>query len=458
MNDDDVHDVIIHYDGMNQEKPPRYSTMTKSPVFPILLVNFIGILGISVVIPILIFIVTDFGGNGFVYGLLGATYPFFQFIGAPILGRLSDRIGRKRVLIVSQAGTFLSWSLFLTAFFLPITELWNQNTVVTGSYSMTLPLLVIFVARMFDGFTGGNISVANAYMSDISTDADRSENFGKMGASSSMGFVIGPAFAGILAGTILGEILPVIIASLISLVAIFIIVYRLKESNPCIVDTSLLTIKGFRQFFQAGHKPCYTEGKVTMETESNDGWKSVIQIKGIPTLYVIYFMTFLAFSLFYAGWPVYVSSQLGWSTIQLGAFLAYFSLVMVLVQGPGLKKLSPKIPGRQLVLWGSCLLSLGFALLTTGYELMLYVAATIMALGNGIMWPSFMAALSKAGTSDAQGSIQGYGSSMGSIASILGLVLGGFLVQGLGLWVFLIAAILFLIIAIFTSQVKEVSS
>lgn len=429
--------------------------MVKSNIFPILLVNFIGILGISVVIPILIFIVTDFGGNGFIYGLLGATYPFFQFIGAPILGRLSDNIGRKKVLVISQAGTFFSWALFLIAFFLPVSTLWKQDSSITGSYLMTLPLLMIFVARMLDGFTGGNISVANAYMSDVSTDEDRSENFGKMGASSSLGFVLGPALAGILASTIMGEMLPIMIASFISLVAIFIIIFRLKESNPCVVDTNKITFKGFRQFFQVSHKPCYTEGKDTMEEESNDGWRSVLKIDGVATLYTIYFLTFLAFSLFYAGWPVYVSQHLDWTSIELGIFLAYFSLVMVFVQGPGLKLLSKKISSRQMILGGSILLSIGFAMLITNSEIMLFAAATVMAIGNGIMWPSFMAVLSKTGNSDNQGTIQGYGSSMGSVASILGLVCGGLLVQVFGNLVFLMAATLFLVIAVFCFSVDR---
>lgn len=420
----------------------------KSKVFPILLVNFIGILGFSLVIPILIFIVTDFGGNGFIYGILGATYPFFQFIGAPILGKLSDRIGRKKVLIISQTGTFLSWTIFLIAFFLPTNELWKQDSAITGSYLMTLPLVVIFVARMLDGFTGGNISVANAYMSDVSTDEDRSENFGKMGASTSMGFVVGPALAGLLASTILGEVLPIIIASFISLIAIFIINLKLKESNPCVVDTADISFKGFKQFFQVEHKPCYTEGKLTMEDESNSGLRSVFKIRGIPYLYAIYFLTFLGFSLFYSGWPVYVSRELGWTSVELGIFLAYFSLIMAIVQDPVLKKLSKKISSQNLVFVGSLLLGLGFLMLIIDNNIILYLAVTVMAFGNGVMWPSFMAILSKTGTSDTQGTIQGYGSSMGSIASIIGLILGGILIQEIGVSIFISGAILFLLIMI----------
>ncbi|MEL7162154.1 MAG: MFS transporter, partial [Bacteroidota bacterium] len=93
----------------------------KSPsLFPVLLVNFIGMLGYSLIIPILVFLVQKFGGNAFVYGILGATYPAFQLFGAPLLGRWSDRIGRRKVLLVSQIGTFVAWCLFIISLLLPV--------------------------------------------------------------------------------------------------------------------------------------------------------------------------------------------------------------------------------------------------------------------------------------------------------------------------------------------------
>jgi len=420
----------------------------KSNIFPILLVNFIGILGYSVVIPILIFIVTDFGGNGFIYGILGATYPFFQFIGAPILGKMSDRIGRKKVLIISQLGTFLAWCLFLVAFILPETKLWAQDSEITGSYLMTLPLIFIFIARAFDGFTGGNISVANAYMSDISTDENRSRNFGKMGSSTSLGFVVGPAFAGVLASTAMGEILPLLIAAAISLIAIFVINYRLKESNPCVVDTGGISFKNFRRFFQVELKDCYTEGEETVKEESSEGWKSVLKIKGIPLLFTVYFLNFMAFSLFYAGLPIYVSTILGWSSADLGLLLAYFSLIMVVVQGPVLSWLTTKTSSFNLVILGAAFLGIGFVLMFKQDPIILYIAATFMAFGNGIMWASFLSILSSSGTPARQGAIQGYGSSVGSIASMIGLVTGGILFESIANSVFLIGSGLFAVIVI----------
>ncbi len=416
-------------------------------IFPILLVNFIGVLGYSIVIPILIFIVADMGGNGFIYGILGAMYPFFQFIGAPILGSLSDRIGRKKVLVISQAGTFVAWMLFLLAFALPKTELWSQNTELTGSYIMTLPLIIIFVARIFDGFTGGNISVANAYLSDISTDEDRNKNFGKMGASTSLGFVLGPAVAGLLASTALGELVPLGLAALISLIAIFVISTKLRESNPCVVDTGGLNTRSFRRFFQVEHRDCYQEGDIEANPPKK-GWGRVLKEPGIPLLYAVYFLTFLAFSLFYAGLPIYASTLLEWTAIDLGIFLAYSSLIMILVQGPLLSRLSDKISNQSLILVGSLLLSLSFFLLSMDSLIILYIANTLLSIGNGLMWPSFLSLLARTGNPQIQGAIQGYGNSMGSMASMFGLVLGGLLFETMETTVFAIGSGIFLVITL----------
>ena len=170
----------------------------RTPLFPLLLVNFIGTLGFSIVLPFLVFLVMKFGGNAVVYSLLAATYPAFQLIGAPILGRWSDIYGRKKVLLLSNAGTAIGWILFLVALVVPFEETFSINLISFGTIVVVVPLLFIFLARAIDGITGGNISVANAYLSDISSDENRSKNFGKMAISSNLGFILGPALAGIL--------------------------------------------------------------------------------------------------------------------------------------------------------------------------------------------------------------------------------------------------------------------
>ena len=131
-------------------------------LFPILLINFIGTLGFSIVLPFLVFLVTDFGGNAIVYGMLAATYPALQLIGAPILGRWSDIHGRKKILLLSHGGTLAGWVIFLIALILPIQNLFSINSTIIGMITITLPVVVLFFARAVDGLTGGNVSVADA--------------------------------------------------------------------------------------------------------------------------------------------------------------------------------------------------------------------------------------------------------------------------------------------------------
>ncbi|HEX5979243.1 MAG TPA: MFS transporter, partial [Nitrososphaeraceae archaeon] len=207
----------------NPVKPPS--------LFPILLVNFVGTLGFSIVLPFLVFLVMKFGGDAIVYGLLAATYPAFQLIGSPILGRWSDTFGRKKVLLLSNVGTSVGWILFLFALFLPAEKTFSINIAFIGTFVVIVPLFILFLARAIDGITGGNISVANAYLSDLSSDENRSKNFGKMAISSNLGFILGPALAGILGGTIYGSILPVLAALILSLVTIIVIGFLLRESK-----------------------------------------------------------------------------------------------------------------------------------------------------------------------------------------------------------------------------------
>ena len=115
-------------------------------------------------LPFLVYLVTRWGGNGFVYGLVGATYSVFQLVGAPILGRWSDRWGRRKILLLSQLGTLVSWAIFVVAFCLPERPLFVVDSSLVGRFSLTLPIVVMFVARACDGLTGGNVSVANAYL------------------------------------------------------------------------------------------------------------------------------------------------------------------------------------------------------------------------------------------------------------------------------------------------------
>ena len=352
--------------------------------------NFVGTLGFSIVVPFLVFLVTKWGGNALVYGLMGATYSAFQLVGAPILGRWSDRFGRRRILLLSQLGTLVSWLVFLFAFFVPVRIITDVDSTWLGQFAVTLPLILLFIARAADGITGGNVSVANAYLADITDEQDRSKNFGRMALSGNLGFVLGPALAGLLGATIYGEILPVVAALLISILATLIIVFGLKEYDPCVLSRAPEP-RSLRKVFGQEHRECFkisTPEKVTFAT--------VLEIAGVARLLAIYFLVMLGFSFFYIGFPIHAVSELQWSIADTGAFFAYLSLVMVAVQGPILARASKILSDAILAITGALILTMGFIGLYWDYMPAIYVAATLIALGNGLMWPSIMATLSRA--------------------------------------------------------------
>jgi DHA1 family tetracycline resistance protein-like MFS transporter len=410
------------------------STTKQIPLYPLLLINFIGTLGFSIVLPFLVFLVIDFGGNAIVYGILAAVYPAFQLVGAPILGRWSDIYGRKKVLLVSQGGTLIGWIFFLFAIFLPIENLFSIDSPLFGAIVITIPLIVLFFARAIDGITGGNVSVANAYLADISTDVNRSKNFGKMAVSSNLGFIVGPAIAGILGSTMYKEVLPVLAALVLSLLTLFVIGFTLKESKPA----ALIQVpdKGnIGKVFAQECKECYT-----IVNPKIIKFKDVFNLKYISFLLFLYFFIFLGFNIYYTSFPIHAVGSLHWSITQMGVFYAILSGIMVLIQGPVLRKALQKFSEEKLVIIGSVILGTNFILFVSNETFLIYVAAILFAVGNGLMWPSFLSILSKRAGYVYQGAVQGVASSFGSLASIIGLIIGGVLYNLIGGFTFLISA------------------
>jgi MFS family permease len=407
------------------------------PLYPLLLSNFIGTLGYSIVLPFLVFLVIDSGGNAIIYGILAAMYPAFQLVGAPILGRWSDIYGRKKVLLISHGGTVIGWIFFLFALFLPVENLIRISSLFIGTFVISLPLVVLFLARSIDGITGGNISVANAYLADISSDENRSKNFGKMAISSNLGFIVGPALAGVLGATIYQEILPVLAALVLSLITLIVIGFALKESKPqsMVITKQIPENKSISKVFAQECKECYQA-----PNPKKLRLKDVFKLKNIPFLIALYFFIFLGFNIFYTSFPIHAVDGLKWSVLELGVFYAVLSGIMVLVQGPVLRKALKKFSEEKLVIIGSIILGANFILIVSNNEIFIYGAAVLFAVGNGLMWPSFLSILSKTAGNAYQGFIQGIASSFGSLASIVGLIIGGLLYSLIGGFTFLISA------------------
>jgi MFS family permease len=406
----------------------------KISLFPLFLINFIGSLGFSIVLPFLVFLVIHLGGNAVAYGILNATYPAFQLIGAPMLGRASDIYGRKKILLLSNGGTLAGWTIFFAALFLPVNSLLIINFTTIGTFAVTLPLIALFIARAVDGITGGNVSVADAYVADVSSDENRSKNFGKMAISSNLGFIAGPALAGILGATAYGAVLPVLAALILSLITLVVIIFTLKETR-CSTLRELPEKNHIGKVFSFESKECYkTSNPMRLK------FLDVFKLRDISFLVVLYFLIFLGFNIFYTSFPIHAVNGLGWTIAQMGIFYAVLSGIMALVQGPILRKALKKFSEAQLVIIGNVILGTNFILLVSSNTILIYSAAVLFAVGNGLMWPSVMSILSSRAGTVYQGTVQGVANSFGSLASIIGLIMGGLFYNMFGATTFIISA------------------
>lgn len=424
-------------DSTDRNRDSFYPQTKKDiPLLPLLAVNFIGTLGFSIVLPFLVFLVDRLGGNAFVYGLASAMYPIFQFIGAPILGRWSDVYGRKKVLLLCQIGTVVSWVVFLGALFLPVVTLFKVDSKILGAFVFTVPLAMLFFARALDGLTGGDISVANAYLADITPEMDRNRNFGKMAISSNLGFIVGPLLAGILSMTEYGDIAPVFGAIIISLAGALLIILYLPESKECYLtepEEAENTGK-IRKIFGYEIKECKNIGEI----EKPD-FKEALKLSNIPYMLGLYFLIDLGYNVFYTAFPLHAVASLNWSIAEMGVYFTALSGLIIIVQGTLLPKVSKKYSDATLIIFGSLMLGTNFLLMIPGNLLLLCLATGFFALGDGLMWPSFLSLLSKVAGTKYQGTVQGLGSSFSGLASITGLILGGLLYELLAGKAFLLA-------------------
>jgi MFS family permease len=172
----------------------------------------------------------------------------------------------------------------------------------------------------------------------------------------------------------------------------------------------------------------------------------ILKLKHIIYLLTIYFLVFLGFNFFYIAFPVHAVTVLKWTLSDIGIFFAYVGLMMVLVQGPVLKRVSQKYSDALLAILGSFILAISFLFFTSNVLWMLYVGGGLLSLGNGLMWSSVLSILSKAFDEKYQGTIQRFAGSAGSLASIIGLIVGGIIYQQIGGEIFILSAIIIFIV------------
>jgi len=305
-------------------------------LFPIMLLSFVNTIGFSLLIPVMPFVVEKYGLGATTYGLLISTYSLFQFLAAPALGKLSNIYGRKKLLIISQAGTLLSWFIFASAYFI------NPNVKVIG---ISLSIFIILLSRVTDGITGGNISVANAYVSDITEPHEKTKAFGLIGATFGLGFMFGPVLGSFSSTSNIGYLGTVILAILISTVAL-ILLFKLK-------DTAILETKDNFSLF----KTIYSRLNV---------FKNFFKYKKEPLVFNLLSSKFFfaaAFTAYTSIISLYLKNFQQLDPKQIGIVFTIIGSFLIINQGFLTPKISQKIGSVSSIILGQILLIIGFLML-----------------------------------------------------------------------------------------------
>ncbi|MGE5464926.1 MAG: MFS transporter [Syntrophothermus sp.] len=359
-------------------------------LFSIILVVFIDLLGFSLILPLLPYYAETFKANSFVTGLLVASYAAAQLIGAPILGRLSDRFGRRPILLVSILGTFLGFLMLGFA----------------GSLAM------LFAARVLDGFTGGNLSIAQAYITDVTEAKERSKGLGMIGAAFGLGFIIGPVTGGFLSQW--GYAVPAFVAAALSFINLILVYAWLPESLTQAKRASM-----------AEKRPAVTLAALL----------EAMKRPFTGSLLITRFFFGLAFAIFQTIFSLYTLKKFNLNARDTGFILTYVGVLSVIVQGFLIGRITKKYREDIVIVSMVALMAIslaGWALAPTVIGLLIILTPT--AISGGILNTLLSSTLTKAVEPQEVGGILGLAASVESSTRILAPILGGALLQEFGTW------------------------
>jgi DHA1 family tetracycline resistance protein-like MFS transporter len=359
-------------------------------LFSIILVVFIDLLGFSLILPLLPYYAETFKASNFVTGLLVASYAAAQLLGAPLLGRLSDRYGRRPVLIASIFGTFVGFLLL--------------------GFAKTLAML--FAARILDGLTGGNLSVAQAYITDVTDAKERSKGLGMIGAAFGLGFIIGPVTGGFLSQW--GYAVPAFVAAALSFTNLVLIYAWLPESLTAEKRSSM-----------NDKKPAITLGALF----------NALRRPFTGSLLVTRFFFGLAFAIFQTIFSLYTLAKFNLTAQNTGLILTYVGVLSVIVQGFLVGRLTNKVREDVLIVACAALMAVslaGWAIAPSVFALLVILTPT--ALAGGILNTLLSSTLTKAVEPQEVGGILGLSTSVESATRIFAPIIGGALLQQLGTW------------------------
>ena len=391
----------------------------------VLAVVFLDLLGFGIIIPILPFYTRSFpGGTEFVIGLLAASYSAMQFGFAPVLGSLSDRVGRRPVLVLSLVGSVLAWTIFGLA-----DALW-----------------LLFASRMLAGAMGGNLSTAQAYVADVTPTERRAAALGYIGAAFGVGFIFGPGIGAVLSfdatvaavDAALPAVVPITKFSLPSFAAAF--------ASLCGVVVAVL-------FLPESRAPAAADDERATRASAVAQIRAAVAAPGLRELLVAFFLVSFAFSGVQIMFIPYVADVYGYTAAQSALLLTYIGVLAVVTQGVLIGRLTARYGPVPLSLAGTAILvvsvgSLPFSkglgsvlpdltglLPFLGADLLgLLVILTFLPVGNGVLSVTLTALVSQRAGADVQGSAFGITQGAGSLARTVGPPVMGGLYFAIGFW------------------------
>jgi MFS transporter, DHA1 family, tetracycline resistance protein len=356
------------------------------PLLVIFLTIFIDLVGFGIVIPLLTFYAEEFNATPLDVGLLVGSYSLMQFIFSPFWGHLSDRFGRKPILFLTILGSSIGYLILGLA----------------GS------LFMVYFGRILAGIMGGNLATAQAYIADVTTRENRARGMGLFGMAFGLGFILGPALAGILSK--FGMHVPFLFAAGLSFLNTFLLLFILPESRkPGTQDTS-----GGR-------------GRMSMLLDS-------LREKRFATITIDYFLIVMAFSMMTTAFAYFTLVKFGYDAEKTGYLLGFVGLTAAVMQGGVFGILAKKLGEAKLVVVGciilvGSLLAVPFVSSNSGGLIALLVGIGAFAVGNSIASPALTSLASKTASEDAQGHALGILQSAASLARVIGPLLCGVLLN-----------------------------
>ena len=407
--------------------------MRKPSLLVIFLTVFIDLVGFGIVLPLLPIYSDTFGASGLMVGVIMASFSAMQFLFAPVWGRLSDRIGRRPVLLVSTAGAAVSYLVF------------GYGSTLAGSTALT----VLLVSRMVAGICGANITVAQAYIADITPPEHRSKRMGLIGMAFGLGFIFGPIIGG-LAAKHLGISGPGYVAASLCAANFLLAFARLPESRK--PDSSPVS-----------PRPRFAQ------------WAHVLQQPTVGSLVVIFFLATFCFTCFETTLGLMVGANFGLDLTSgkdagtVTALFAFCGIVGAFVQGGPVGKLVKKMGEPKLIvislvfvglslapipfIHGSGGLSWGVLLKPEGLPWIgLLAALALLSIGSGLTRPPLFGMLSILTPEHEQGATLGVAQSAGSLARILGPIFAGGLFEFHPTWPYVACAVIALVTGIIAAK------